>query len=427
MFSSAQWNLISHRDTWDVLYDVQVLKDSTIYICGKDSSSGVIYRGHGLWNKWDTLLHSETIELFCLHFLNSDTGYLIGTQKSPVVNYLYRTVDGGITLDTVCRLTGQKNVCPVSTDIYFFDYYKGKITNGDCGGGMLISTNDGGYNWTFYYDSSGTKVGGNQFSILDSNTIFSVPGYYTLNGGYDWGKLNIPLDSFHNHRNSISFINKDTGIVVGLGVNGYVLGLNHYNFGTSFYTRDGGQTWTAVDIYESGQSNYVKMMNDTMAYASIDGTSRIYKTLDGGASWYPQQINIIDTSWLPNITYRYEKLDCLNDSTCIAVGWGSGILVTNNGGGALLGVGMKEEKNKNEILLFPNPGNGKYQIICKQNSQTNSFNLKIFNAQGKEIMNKKVNQNSFPYFLDLENEADGIYLIQLSNNNFSESYKIIKQ
>ena len=80
----------------------------------------------------------------------------------------------------------------------------------------------------------------------------------------------------------------------------------------------------------------------------------------------------------------------------------------------------KEEK----ISFYPNPTHGKVQL--KLNSSIrNDLLVRVFNINGKEVISKLLN-NSDIGFIDLSQHPNGMYLIVISNNQVSESFKIVK-
>ena len=221
----------------------------------------------------------------------------------------------------------------------------------------------------------------------------------------------------------MSFINKDTGMTVGVGAHGDMMGLSHFNFGTTFRTHDGGQTWDTVDITDAFGMNDVKMLNSNIGYSCSNEfpESRIYKTIDGGLNRYPQAISYVNPSWPSGATYQFLKLDCLNDSTCIAVGVAGGILVTSNGGGALLGVGIKEEKNKNSVLLFPNPTND--NVTLSLPSLESKITVKIFDCNGKLVLIQNENKTQ-EISVNVQSLQSGFYTIKIETekNNFFKKF-----
>ena len=112
------------------LWSVAPIDSNIVYITsGKDL---IIKTTNGGLN-WDILNYCPDCNSATtgLYFLNKDTGWFLGTNK------VFRTYDGGITLDSF--------YAPWFTnfDIYFNDINTGIF----CGTGRVFKTTDGGMNW----------------------------------------------------------------------------------------------------------------------------------------------------------------------------------------------------------------------------------------------------------------------------------------
>lgn len=96
---------------------------------------------------------------------------------------------------------------------------------------------------------------------------------------------------------------------------------------------------------------------------------------------------------------------------------------------ALQTVGIyQSENNSLNCLLYPNPGNGFYSI--EYYSETNEkISVKILNVMGQEISTQNwiIKQGNNQFNLNLENQNDGIYLVQLTGLHSQATIKIIKK
>lgn len=77
----------------------------------------------------------------------------------------------------------------------------------------------------------------------------------------------------------------------------------------------------------------------------------------------------------------------------------------------------------NLVNIFPNPSaNGNFEIAF---NSTESVQIDIFNISGKKVYSlPKTSINN--HFIDLSKHPNGIYILQLSNNNLLKSYKLVK-
>lgn len=106
------------------------------------------------------------------------------------------------------------------------------------------------------------------------------------------------------------------------------------------------------------------------------------------------------------------------------------MLVGNmNGGlfyykGKIYDVGIDEPRqtNSSSLDVFPNPGNGKYTIST---SNTGKAELKVFNLNGKLILQQDINSSETR--VDLQNHPSGMYLFILQEKNTLKTAKVIKQ
>jgi hypothetical protein len=87
-------------------------------------------------------------------------------------------------------------------------------------------------------------------------------------------------------------------------------------------------------------------------------------------------------------------------------------------------VGITENSRKKDIVVYPNPTSGLFTFSTSQSS--GNATIEIFNAVGALVKKQiiRIGQNT----LDLTNEANGLYFINIiGDNNTIRSAKIIKQ
>ncbi|MBI3502634.1 MAG: T9SS type A sorting domain-containing protein [Bacteroidetes bacterium] len=106
-------------------------------------------------------------------------------------------------------------------------------------------------------------------------------------------------------------------------------------------------------------------------------------------------------------------LDCFTDNTQTTFG-------TCSYGSCSAGV---EESNLNrELRIFPNPSNGIF-VIQKGWKEINT--IKVFNLLGERIYFASINSETTT--IDLSNQKDGIYFVQIKTEDGTASKKIIIQ
>ena len=217
-------------ETWDTIANFP--RQMLFSLSFQDSSTGIVAGYSGIyqtadsgktWNSvWDyTLLDYLNVELKKTCFTNSKIGFAVGIgnpKYGMYDNILLKTVDSGMTWDTLC--TFQQDL----TSVYFLNAATGFVGTEP---GILYKTLDGGLTWkekiiTGFWNSISSiqfisdKIGfvvGHQRAITTgggSSTSFFISK--TIDGGENWETFNsdgIPL-------NSVYFINDSVGFVSGM-------------------------------------------------------------------------------------------------------------------------------------------------------------------------------------------------------------------
>ena len=84
-------------------------------------------------------------------------------------------------------------------------------------------------------------------------------------------------------------------------------------------------------------------------------------------------------------------------------------------------VGIAEIEKVSEVLVYPNPTSGHVNLAFENNK---GLAIKVYALDGK-IIYQKENINGANYEFDLEG-VDGIYILEISNQNDRRRYKIVK-
>ncbi len=90
---------------------------------------------------------------------------------------------------------------------------------------------------------------------------------------------------------------------------------------------------------------------------------------------------------------------------------------------------IKEIKSDdNQFLTFPNPANNSTTLILDLKKAID-FEIIIFNSIGKKMVNYKINGQigSNEFTIDLSSYNNGLYLINIVSDSFTETKKIIKE
>lgn len=256
---------------------------------------------------WQVQNSGTTVALRHVHFVNANTGYVVGHSGT-----ILKTTNAG---QTWTKFTFS---LPSATIIgcYFVSETTGWI-GGDMG---VMKTTDGGANWSFQTGPEGiTKL-----YFLDANTGWAVGGgdgvtptwgdiYKTTNGGTSWTKTSKTTEwaRFYGVQfvdasygwayaevNGLlvgttdggatwnTLINNSTNLIRGIyfkdRTTGWFCGRSNTS-GLSFKTTNGGANWTNI----GGQLNFalssVRFVSDLVGYVTSGPT--VMKTIDGGVTW----------------------------------------------------------------------------------------------------------------------------------------------
>ena len=80
-----------------------------------------------------------------------------------------------------------------------------------------------------------------------------------------------------------------------------------------------------------------------------------------------------------------------------------------------------------DMILFPNPNNGKFDIWLPPSENKQKIQLTVFDMQGKEVLNTQydTNENGNNINLSLDNIERGVYFVRCTTGNTSYTKKIV--
>ncbi len=241
------------------LNDAAFLDDSTIIVVG---DYGVIMKSNDGGTNWRRINSGTYSSLLKTQFLNSKTGYVIGSYLS------LRTDDGGENWFKIpLNAPGL-----YSANLYFLSPDTGFVAGV---GGKIYKTVDGGRKWqdqqnvfddlsavTFLNDSVGFVCG-------TSKTLLK-----TTNLGKTWQTIDMSSFGFNLRFVDVVFTNANHGYLLGNG-------------GEIIVTSDTGATWKKIATVPTDYATNIYFTDEHVGYV-IGGwlTSTLYKTTDGGANWH---------------------------------------------------------------------------------------------------------------------------------------------
>jgi photosystem II stability/assembly factor-like uncharacterized protein len=133
------WNLVEYDTNTMGYYEVFFANDTIGYVIG---SGGTILQTTDGGKTWTKQTSGTTTHLWGIYFLNSDTGFVVGSNSAGYGGIILNTTDGGTTwteqdIPTTKGLHG----------IYFIDENTGWAVGAWA---VILSTTNGGETWTEY-------------------------------------------------------------------------------------------------------------------------------------------------------------------------------------------------------------------------------------------------------------------------------------
>jgi len=329
---SAQWVELPTPTTAD-LKRIHFVNSQTGYMLNQFwMMSATIYKTTNSGITWDSVpIPDPGNDIF---FINENTGWLAGGSATVIAPAnVWKTTNGGV-LWSSAELIDSINC----NSVYFADALTGFVTaNGNNGVPHIFKSTDGGVLWNevtgvldesnyvhsvfFVNPNTGWFTAKEGTGNDNRNVIFR-----TTNSGSNWIKSNFP-EFFGGHKASlhnIQFLNSNTGYVGGYVNVWYKGGVPIPKF---FSTTNGGVNWLDLEIPEiPPYMHYLLCMHfiniDTGWIAGNRGN--ILRTTNRGLNWELQNSGLPTNVTLYDLNY--------SESTLWSVGRFGKILKTTNGG-----------------------------------------------------------------------------------------------
>ena len=231
-------------------------------------------------------------------FLDARNAWILLPADDYITGTLFHTTDGGSTWTS--------GVVPFAYgSLQFLDSQNGfMLASLGAGAGSqavaLFQASDAGFTWTRVFINNPTDPGANSslplggqkygFTFLDASRGWVGGGapidnyiylYQTRDGGVNWSEMNLALpagyESAQTGNAGPEFFSASDGILV---VN-LVLPSDPGLATVVYYTRDGGETWTAGAAIPSGRPSSFFSVSGGVAW----GGGQFHVTRDAGQSW----------------------------------------------------------------------------------------------------------------------------------------------
>ncbi len=413
--------------------------------------------------QWSTVYSfgsTDVNNFYEINFLSTNMGYVIGNGSHEshwfYNHFVYMTNDAGESWHRVWfesistagyQSTGYYQFISEDT-IYRLDY----ITTGD-GPSYLEKSIDGGINWENTYFLPAVKQI-RYFKFIDENT-----GYVLINNFWDQAYnilryssndstlVTLLSDSTIFFR-QITFSNDSTGFVLYadssfqnrniLRTNDYGLNWSHIytdtnytfksicfptdsvgfiltNSSTILKTVDYGNTWNVLNLYSEQNLNSFDFPSEQIGCA-VGDSGVIYKTEDGGINWFIQN---------SGITEKLLQVVFPTDSTGYILTSENKILKTTNGENSIYHL----SETKQNILIYPNPNKGTFQIGFSVALPKN-VSIQVVNNVG-QVIYEEVHKNfsgNYSKEIDISSLANGIYMlnIKVGSNTYTENVSVLR-
>ncbi len=407
--NGANWQRITADGYYDKLLWVDVYEGFRSSAAGDtvfaSDNKGGFYRSSNGGDGWSKYQTGTALELSSGHFVNSQTGWLVGGKTSPLQRIVLKTTNGGMNWTTQ-HTANSGNLY----DVHFFDQNTG-IAAGNFG--AIVKTTNGGVNWQ---SISGVTWTLNSLYFMDANTGIAVGEagkiFRTTNQGLNWQQVN--AGGFFDTQLGVDFADASTGVSVG-------------SQGRMYRTTNGGINWVQLPGLTLNALYSISFADALTGYASgsnLGNDASILRTTDAGLTWQRQN------SGTDNNLY---DIKFVNAETGYVVGEGGTILKTTRGG---IPIGIQQVSNNIPTGYklhqnFPNPFNPVTKIsfeIPAGNENGHNISLAVFDITGKLVRvltDQYLRAGKYEYTFDASSLPSGVYFYILRSGGFSESKKMI--
>ena len=407
-------------------YDVQCLNSTTAVILRRNA----VYFTSDNAQTWSLATIPGTVfNLNGLHFIDSNTGTVVGRVNNSNDNSIMKTTDAGATWITQYSNTlgdaGKLNA------VSFSSAEVGLVV----GSGRILRTNNGGQDWIeqlqpyVLYD----------VHLVDQNIGYAVGKYgtilKTIDGGANWSSQTIYFAyTFYG----VSFKDANNGIAVG---DSTAIGVP---YGSILRTTNGGASWSKQilgspifldDVTYTDNDNWYAV--GTSVYVQAQRRSRIFKSQDAGVTWFEQRIPFKSTRILNSIS-------AFDNNSLLAVGFAGMVLGTTNGGGSTSVEEIITDFIPETFILeqnYPNPFNPSTKIrfaipnvtLSPDKNGINSVEgsrvqLKIYDILGNEVatlVDEFLPSGSYEAEWNAVNVTSGVYFYSIKAGEYLETKKMV--
>ena len=412
-----QWELrINGLPNWSVADPLSVAEDSTIAVFVRTSyfprpisisnNLGNLWTNYNTPDQWD----GSDISVFD----KRNIWFCTGEGK------VYHTSDGGINWEVQFKDTVN---APFFNFIKFFDKDNG-IVVGDAisalSPAVILKTTDGGNNWI--------SINDNYLIGEFSRDVFFPIEFPSLSVGYYYGSRNNKLYKTIDGGNSWQIVSLSDGINKA-----YMLKFYNENIGilvsdihpgndSIYRTINGGDSWTKLSLLTNTNHHDIEFLPSSPSKVWFTDHDHLFFSADTGNTW--QEVTVISGS------LEARNIEFLNDTIGFILCDNGKFFTTENNGGIITSIGVKDMSVVNDYCLFqnyPNPFNATTKITYSL-ARASKVSLKVYDIIGNEIITLVDGTKEAGIYDVVFKEANltsGVYLYKLTAGDFISTKKMI--
>ncbi len=414
----AQWTN-QNTGVSSIIWGIEAVDENTVWA---GTGNGTYLRTTNGGQNWESgvIPGAEALTFYTVEAMDAETAYFAGMKFNPVEARIYKTSDGGQNWEL--QYQGATGI----SSIAFWDEDNGIATAGSEGSIDILTTSNGGVDWSLipaenippalpgefsgFVDAGGTglAVAGSSHAWFGTayanNSNHPSRVFRTADRGQTWTVAETPLPTSGQYHGNTTIAFKDT-------LNGFAAG-----FGGPIKTTDGGQTWTLVGSNGASTLLYVPETNDQVLFAAAT-FSGCYYSGDGGETWTRVSTDVFIGASFVNAT----------------TGWAgrpNGRIAKFNG--ELMVTTDTEQISEAEapfriLQNHPNPFSGK-TVISFAIVRHTPARLEILDLSGAvvaRLVNEKLSPGKYSVEFDAEGLPSGVYACRLQAGDFVETKKLV--
>lgn len=421
-FSQTGWQRLNlNNSITQNLLNIEILDANNFYLL---ADSGYFMKSlDGGLNISQTRLNFTPSSI---SFINLNTGY------ASCRNILYKTINGGVTWDSLYNYIPnmQSAYCDMRIVKFYSENFGYIYINESVplvnNGAYKVTTN-GGLTWTnaaLTYNS-GTSSGWSAASVLGIDLYSNGSGFKASYGSsgsfghitseqYGFGKttnyganwIDIMPNTNVTRIANVDFINSNLGYAVS-------------DSGRILKTNDGGTTWNFISQEPQNSGSNFFMIDGDNGYFH-NAYDKYYRTTDGCQSWNLQTVAMIGSQQIGEISF-------LNPQLGFIVGKQGQIFKTTSGGNVFVNGNSETINNYSLSQNYPNPFNPetKIQFSIPKNGLVKIVVYDLLGQEVKELVNEFKQQGSYGVSFNGANLSSGIYFYKMITDDFVETKKMI--